>query len=84
MVNTYRINLIWADESSLTRVEAEGVPIREMKAQISRMIERNKVPATATLHVEYESTRKIYFRGLLSSLPSFAAVANQTTNLEGK
>jgi len=70
---TYRIALIFDMKGSQTSIDVEGVPMAQMKTVIRQMIANNSVPRGATLHVEQENPRKLYFRNLLSSVPSLIA-----------
>jgi hypothetical protein len=72
-METYRIALIWETSDSKITVDAEGVPMAQMKQTIIGMVERNNVPVTATIHVVNEQTNKVYFRNLLSSLSFIGA-----------
>lgn len=67
---TYRIALIVGSADLTTTHTAEGVPMYLMKDTIRRMVKDNNIPANATLQVEQENPRVLYFRNLLSSVPS--------------
>jgi hypothetical protein len=51
-----------------------------MKATILDMVRANHVPLTATIHVEQENPRQLYFRNVLSSL-SFVKYGPQADDL---
>ena len=70
---TYLVALVFADGDSLTSVIREGVSMHQMKATVREMIATHQIPAGATIHIEQEQPRKLIFRYLLSSLPSFQA-----------
>jgi hypothetical protein len=70
---TYRIALIFDNGGSRTSIDVGGVPMAQMKTAIRQMIAKHNIPHSATLHVEQEEPRTIYFRGVLSSVPSLTA-----------
>ena len=72
-MQTFRIALITKTDDCTRMIDVQGVPLSAMKATIQRMVRENHIPASATIHVEIEQTREVYFRNLLSSVPSLCS-----------
>ncbi len=65
---TYRIAFIITSLDAETIVDIEGIPLSQMKSTIKRLVETHSIPQTATINVEQENPRKLYFRNLLSTV----------------